>query len=220
MAQSDKVLTLRHARGRARACYPLTTLYGGGWALFKADPETGRPTGELCRKAKRHIHYLEWVRDAAPATIAAKQWAANRLDSIEYDITRQLTGELCRAEKELEFATSVPSADGGTPHMHKQVVTHLTDSRTMSASQRAAARAVCSHKAAREDGPVGHARTCERAEKRDAAIKALNKARKDLAYAEYKRGAATQPRYVKYWTEKTTELAIAVSECETALATA
>lgn len=217
MAQSEKVLSLRDAKGRARACYPLATLYGGGWALFTVGADGEK---KLCRKAKRHIGYLKWVRDAAPATIAAKQWAVNRLDSIEYDITRQLSGELRRAEKELKYATRAGAADDGTPHLHKQVVTHLTDSRTMSAEDRAAQRAVASHRATREDGPVGRANTCERVEKRDAAVKALDKARKDLAYAEYKRGAAAQPRYIKYWGDKAAALAVTVSECEAALASA
>lgn len=214
MAQK-KVLTLADAKSRARACYPLRTLYGGGWALLAVGADGER---KLCRKAKRHISYLKWVRDAAPATVAAKQWAANRLDSIEYDITRQLTGELRRAEKELSLATRAPRVDDGKPHLHKQVATSLTDVRTMTAGQRAAARAVDSHRAVREDGPVGRAHTCEGVEKRNAAIKARNKARKELAYAEYKLASATQPRYQKHWREKTARLAAELSECEAALA--
>lgn len=211
---AQKVLTLADAKGRARACYPLRTLYGGGWALFSvADGEK-----KLCRKAKRHIAYLEWVRDTAPATIAAKQWAAHRLDCIEYDITRQLTGELRRAARDLQLHTRTPRVDDGTPHLHKQVATSLTDVRTTTPEQRAAARAVDSHRAVREDGPVGRAHTCKAAEKRDAAIKTRNKARKDLAYAEYKRGSATQPRYQRYWTDKAAGLAAELEQAEAALA--
>ncbi len=211
---AQQILSLRDAKGRARACYPLATLYGGGYALLKADG-----TG-LCRKARRHINYLKWVRDDAPATYAAKQWAANRLDSIESSLQTQLEGELRRAEKEAKLATRVPSPDNGTPHLHKQVATGLTDSRTMTPAQRAACRAVLNHKADREDGTIGKHHTCELVETRDAAVKALDKARKNLAYAEYKRGAATQPRYVKYWTDKAATAAITVTECERALATA
>lgn len=210
MAQK-KVLTLAGAKGRARTCYPLRTLYGGGWALLTAGDDGEK---KLCRKAKRHISYLEWVRDTAPATIAAKQWASSRLSAIEYALARQLAGELRRAEKELQLATRTPRVDDGTPHLHKQVATSLTDVRTMTAEQRAAARAVDSHRAVREDGPVGRAHTCEGAEKRNAVIKA----RKELAYAEYKRDSATQPRYRKYWTDKAARLAAELNECEAALA--
>ena len=214
MAQ-EKFLTLAGAKGRARSCYPLRTLYGGGWALFTVGDDGEK---QLCRKAKRHIAYLEWVRDAAPATVAAKLWADNRLDAIEYDIARQLTGELRRAEKELRLSARTPRVDDGTPHLHKQVATSLTDVRTMSPEQRAARRAVDSHRAIREDSPVGRSRTCERAEKCDRAIKARNKARKNLAYAEFKRDSATQPRYKKYWADKVTAATAALNECEVALA--
>ncbi len=214
MAQ-NKALTLADVRGRARACYPLRTLYGGGWALFAVGDDGEK---KLCRKARRHIAYLEWVRDAAPATIAAKQWAADRLEAIEYDIARQLTGELRRAERELQLPTRGVRVDDGAPHLHKQVATSLTDVRTMSPEQRAACRAVDSHRAVREDGPVGRARTCERVEKRDSAIKARSKVQKDLAYAKYKRDGATQPRYQKYWAARVAAATAALTECEAALA--
>lgn len=212
---AQKVLTLAAAKGRARSCYPLRTLYGGGWALLTVGDGGEK---KLCRKAKRHISYLKWVRDAAPATIAAKHWAASRLDAIEYDVARQLTGDVRRAEKELQLATRAPRVDDGTPHLHKQVATSLADVRTMSPEDRAAARAVDSHRAVREDGPVGRAHTCEGVERRNAAVKARNKARKDLAYAEYKRDSADAPRYRKYWAEKAARLTAELEQAEAALA--
>lgn len=214
MAQK-KVLTLADAKGRARTCYPLRTLYGGGWALLTAGDDGEK---KLCRKAKRHISYLEWVRDAAPATVPAKQWAADRLDCIEYDIARQLTGELRRAERELQLATRTPRVDDGVPHLHKQVATSLTDVRTMTPEYRAACRAVDSHRAVHEGGPVGRSHTCEGVEKRDAAVNARNKARKELSYAQYKLDSATQPRYQKYWSDKIKAATAALNECEAALA--
>lgn len=199
--------SLCKVKHRAANVYPMPTVSGRGWQFvrtykFKIDGEFVT-VKKMPKSARRHIQYLLFVvNDKEGATEAAREWAANRLMSLDNACAHLFEQERLHAIRETRCRAMHASAETQPVHLHKSHADSVTSVYVMSAEERAMYRTA--HRAAADVDINGVVKATEGAE-RLKTLDAIAATKKEIKRCTEKLAASTKVRYINYWQNKLTD---------------